>query len=473
MKNFYILGTMTLIALVSGCNKTEVEPVVLATPEPQIDTVSATSASIVWEAVENAASYAYSLNEGEELTTTEPKVTFEGLAAETEYNFKVKAVSGDSGLYADSEWATITFTTSEEIFVPVKYTVYPMDPMVVMNEANLANSYIRNISPSGNYAVGYDDQFGDPTSFIWDRSTGEYIILDAGGNEGCIAMDVNDEGVIVGAVVNSSVQTPAYLDFKNGGSWTELPTHGLENAAYPGLAAAITNNGLIGGMVVTELEDGTSRCVPCVWNDYQLDQSMFTLPENGDAVMYGSYIYSMSEDGRIMSGWQDWGNGSRSPAIWIDGQLIRIYGETETIGDEGYIYEGIAWGISSDGSKVTGYFAPDGMNITGFIYDIETGEKTEVPSYGGVAIDGNGKVYMTGTMGMGGMVWENGETYMVSDIFNGLEGTFATTIDSTLGTDGMIETVYSVSDDGTVYGGSYNYSAFGSTLQYPTIVVLE
>ena len=117
MKNFYILGTMTLIALVSGCNKTEVEPVVLATPEPQIDTVSATSASIVWEAVENAASYAYSLNEGEELTTTEPKVTFEGLAAETEYNFKVKAVSGDSGLYADSEWATITFTTSEEIFV--------------------------------------------------------------------------------------------------------------------------------------------------------------------------------------------------------------------------------------------------------------------------------------------------------------------------------------------------------------------
>ena len=113
------------------------------------------------------------------------------------------------------------------------------------------------------------------------------------------------------------------------------------------------------------------------------------------------------------------------------------------------------------------------MNITGFIYDIETGEKTEVPSYGGVAIDGNGKVYMTGMMGMGGMVWENGETYMVSDIFNGLEGTFATTVDPTLGTDGMIETVYSVSDDGTVYGGSYNYSAFGSAMQFPVIIVLE
>lgn len=471
MKNFYILGTMLLIALISGCKKDVI--VKLATPAPMINTVASNTATIVWEAVENAASYAYTVNDGEETNVTGTEAVLEGLEAETEYTVKVKAVAGDAGPYADSDWGTVTVTTQKETFAPTAYTVYPMDPIATMNEANLSNSYIRNISPSGNYAVGFDDQFGNPTSFVWERATGEFTILESGDYAGCIAYDVNDNGIIVGSVSDGSVQTPAYMDFKNGGSWTELPTHGLENAAYPGLAAAITNNGLIGGMVVTELEDGTSRCVPCVWNDYQLDQSMFTLPENGDAVMYGSYIYSMSEDGRIMSGWQDWGNGSRSPAIWIDGQLTRIYGETETIGDEGYIYEGIAWGISSDGSKVTGYFAPDGMDITGFIYDIETGEKTEVPSYGGVAIDGNGKAYMTGTMGMGGMVWENGETYMVSDIFNGLEGTFATTIDSTLGTDGMIETVYSVSDDGTVYGGSYNYSAFGSAMQFPVIIVLE
>lgn len=474
MKNYYIiLGTLMLVAFVSGCEKQKAETVKLATPTLQIDTVTVSSATIVWETIENAASYAYTVNEGEEQTVTEPKAVIESLTAETEYTVKVKAVPGDTELYTDSEWATVTFTTSEEIFVPVKYTVYPMDPVAVMNEANLANSYIRNVSPSGNYAVGYDDQFGDPTSFIWDRSTGEYTILDAGENEGCIALDVNDEGIIVGAVVNSTVQTPAYMDFKNAGTWNTLPTHNLENAAYPGFAASITNSGLIGGQVVTELADGTSRCVPCVWDNYQLDQSMFELPENGDAVMYGCYIYSMSEDGKIMSGWQDWGNGSRSPAIWIDGKLTRVYGETETIDSEGYIYEGITWAISPDGSKATGYFAPDGMNLTGFIYDIASGEKTEVPSYGGVAFDNSGKVYFTGIMGSSGIVWENGETFTTSELFDGLEGTFATTVDPSLGTDGMLETVYAISDDGKVYGGSYIYSAFGSALQYPVIVVVE
>lgn len=446
----------------------------LAAPAPEASEITASSAFISWEAVENAVSYTYTLNDGEETTVTETEISIENLEAETEYTVKVKADAGESELYLDSEWAEVSFTTTEAGFTPTGYTVYPMDPMVVMNYANLGSSYIRNISPSGNYAVGYDDQFGDPTSFVWDRSTGEYTILDPGEWNGCVAYDVNDDGIIVGSVVTGSyTHTPAYMDFKNGGSWTTLPTHGFENAAYPSFAVAITNEGVIGGQVVTELSDGTKRCVPCLWKDYQLDQSGFDMPENGDVVMYGSYVYSMSDDCRVLSGWQDWGTGSRSPAIWVDGKLTRIYGETETIGDEGYIYEGVTWGTTPDGTKVTGYFMPDGMNLTGFIYDIATGDKTEVPGYGGVAFDNNGRVYFSGQMGYDGVYYENGQTNGISDIWAGLEGTFATTVDPNIGSDGIPTCIYAVSEDGSVLGGSYIYSAFGAAMQYPTIIVLE
>ena len=121
MKNYYIiLGTLMLVALVSGCEKQKAETVKLATPTLQIDTVTVSSATIVWETIENAASYAYTVNEGEEQTVTEPKAVIESLTAETEYTVKVKAVPGDTELYTNSEWATVTFTTSEAIYIPVK-----------------------------------------------------------------------------------------------------------------------------------------------------------------------------------------------------------------------------------------------------------------------------------------------------------------------------------------------------------------
>ncbi|MBO8481171.1 MAG: hypothetical protein IAC87_01330, partial [Muribaculum sp.] len=77
MKNFYILGIMLLIALISGCKKDVI--VKLATPAPMIDTVASNTATIVWEAVENAASYAYTVNDGEETNVTGTEAVLEGL----------------------------------------------------------------------------------------------------------------------------------------------------------------------------------------------------------------------------------------------------------------------------------------------------------------------------------------------------------------------------------------------------------
>lgn len=440
-------------------------------------TVTETTAEIAWEAVAGAQSYSYYIVDmPDTLSTDGTEILVEGLTPARDYTVMVRAESSDVSQYLDSEWGSVSFTTSESVKPePESYTVYALDPMVVMEYATLGTAYVRNLSPAGNYAVGFDDQLGDPTSFVWDRSTGEYTILDHGDYMGCKAYDVNDEGLIVGSVITSAYEElPAYMDYSNGGTWTLLPTNGISSAAYPSFAVAVTNDGMIGGQVITELSDGTERCVPCLWKNFQLDQSGFELPENGDdACMYGSYVYGMSDDGRVISGWQDWGIGTRSPAVWVDGKLTRIYGEEPVIDEDGTVYEGIAWAVSSDGSKVTGYFSPDGMSIVGFIYDVATGEKTEIPSYGGVAFDNFGKVFMTGVMGMGGIYWENGATFDVTELWAGLDGTFATDMTPDVGTDGIPSAIYSVSDDGLVLGGSFSYSAFGTALQYPSIIVMK
>lgn len=480
MKKFSFIVAVLTAVMLTGCNKNEPlspgDGTPLPAPVPQVGEKTETTASISWEAVENAVSYSYFIEGNTDtLSVDGTEILVGNLTASVEYTVSVRAEAAEGSGYVNSEWGSVTFTTeAEEEYQPVAYTVYPMDPMEVMNYANLVISYVRNISPSGSYAVGFDDQFGDPTSFVWERSTGEYTVLSPGEYDGCMAYDVNDNGLIVGAVMSNYEYMPAYMDYKNGGSWTLLPTNGISSAGYPTFAAAVTNSGLIGGQVLTELPDGSDRCVPCVWNNFELDQSMFDLPEDGeDACMYGSYIYSMSEDGRVMTGWQDWGIGSRSPAIWVDGKLTRIYGEEPLIDEDGNVYEGVAWNVSPDGTSVTGYFSLTGSDITGFIYDVASGQKTEIPDMGGVAIDGYGRVYFTGLMGMSSGIYTGGAMQDLSTLWEGLDGSFAMEVSPDTGTDGMLSSAYSVSDDGLVLGGSYTYSAFGSTLQYPVIIVFE
>ena len=432
--------------------------------------MSQTAATLVWEAVEHAGSYAYSVDDGDEQVVEEPSLALSGLEPATVYTVRVKSLAADAG-YSDSKWASVEVKTLEEDpGRPTGYTVYPMDPIVVSNEYNLLNTYVRAISDSGEYAVGFDDAFGDPTSFVWEKSTGKYTVLDPGEYDGCSAYDVNDGGIIVGSVSDSDGEKPAWLDFKNGGTWQLLPTNGFALTAYPSYAVGIAADGTICGQVLTQLSDGSKRCIPCVWKDKQLDQSQFEIPRNGDESQLGSYLYGMSDDGRVLVGWQDWGIGSRSPAVWVDGKMTRIYGESP---DTEYVFEGIAWAVSPDGRYVTGYWAPtDAGSVIGFVYDVTTGEKTEM-AYGGVAVTDAGRVYSVGFSGMGGYVWENGQERPLSSLFEGLDGKFASEVSPEVGSDGMLESCYAVSRDEKVLGGSFAYSAFSSVLQYPSIVVFE
>ena len=104
---FFVLG-----AAFAGCSDDEkpVDPVALAAPVLAEDAVTQVSVAVTWDAVENAASYACTLDGGAETTVTQPSVRFDGLEPGRSYTVKVKAVAGQEQ-YLDSEFAQITLAT--------------------------------------------------------------------------------------------------------------------------------------------------------------------------------------------------------------------------------------------------------------------------------------------------------------------------------------------------------------------------
>lgn len=104
---FFMLG-----AFLAGCSddETPVKPVALDTPVPVENSVTQVSVTVAWDAVENAVSYVYTLDDGAETSVTKTSVLFEGLEPGRSYIVKVKAVAGEK-CYLDSEFARITVTT--------------------------------------------------------------------------------------------------------------------------------------------------------------------------------------------------------------------------------------------------------------------------------------------------------------------------------------------------------------------------
>lgn len=123
-----LLTTALLLAAVSlaGCSDDNPvvsdvpDPVALDTPRPAASDVTAASFRASWKSVEHATTYRYALDEGEEKTTAETAVLFEGLEAGRTYTLSVQALSDDP-LYTSSEIARITVATllPEALAAPV------------------------------------------------------------------------------------------------------------------------------------------------------------------------------------------------------------------------------------------------------------------------------------------------------------------------------------------------------------------
>ena len=89
-----------------GPDNTETTP--LATPVLAYETTE-TGFTVTWEAVENADSYIYRLDEGNEQTTTQCEAVFTDMAPGT-YKVDVKAAAPAGSDYTDSKWASVSVT---------------------------------------------------------------------------------------------------------------------------------------------------------------------------------------------------------------------------------------------------------------------------------------------------------------------------------------------------------------------------
>ena len=118
-KSIFALMAFAALALVSCKENKEPEPnpdaTKLATPVVTASEQTENSVTVIWEAVENAQSYAYKLDGPttvEETTTAELTATFTELAA-GEYTVSVKAIAPNED-FTDSDYGTLKVTIGSE-----------------------------------------------------------------------------------------------------------------------------------------------------------------------------------------------------------------------------------------------------------------------------------------------------------------------------------------------------------------------
>lgn len=125
MKKFYFGAMIALAAtaFLSSCEKngTESEPVALSTPVLTVVEQTESSFMVIWDLVENAVSYTYTINNGTEESTTNESAQFTDLTEGT-YTVKVKAVAPEGDEFIDSDWASISVTLEGKEDEPLDIT---------------------------------------------------------------------------------------------------------------------------------------------------------------------------------------------------------------------------------------------------------------------------------------------------------------------------------------------------------------
>ncbi len=102
--------------LMASCDPTGETEQGLGTPTGlTVGTVTETSAELSWTAVENAVKYQVALDEGEPVDVPTASYQATGLADNTTYSWKVRAVNGD----ITGNWSESSQFTTPEIIIPV------------------------------------------------------------------------------------------------------------------------------------------------------------------------------------------------------------------------------------------------------------------------------------------------------------------------------------------------------------------
>lgn len=246
-----------------------------------------------------------------------------------------------------------------------KSTLYYYDEIV---DEMLLGGGLKNTSPNGKYAVGFDDTFME-TGYMWDATSKKLTMIDAGDGETAFAEDVNNDGTILGAFADAEgMFTPGY--YKDG-KWHGLPLPAetkevrRKDNDYAPLAQAFSADGkVIGGTVY--YNDGYFR--PVLWIDGELKEFTDIKVEG-----QGFYLYDINKDGSMIAGWVENFMGERLPAIIVDGKMKILYEPDMELEDRNFV-ESVASHIDQE-NNVTGYIIDEDGITHGFMYNEKDGFK--------------------------------------------------------------------------------------------------
>lgn len=177
MKKF-ISGAMIALAataFLSSCEKEEtVDPVALKAPVLTVAEQTETSFMVIWDLVENAVSYTYTINDGAEENTTNQSAEFTDLTEGT-YTVKVKAIAPEGDEFLDSDWASINVTIESAEDPEPEQLSAPQLSIASQDET----SFVIEWSEVAN-AVSYAYTFNGGAETATDALSAEFTDLTAG-----------------------------------------------------------------------------------------------------------------------------------------------------------------------------------------------------------------------------------------------------------------------------------------------------
>ena len=339
------------------------------------------------------------------------------------------------------------------------------------------------VSDNGQWAVGYDDQL-TYAAFIWNKDEKKFVDVFGLGEDGEMAegveaqlYDVADDGTAVG--IYQDMRTGRFYPgtYKDG-TWTQLSTFLDEATGRSAYAAVISPDGtLIGGMASTEMIErddvlpgqvinAPGPKVPVLWRNGEIERY-----DDAEYLGQGVWINDMNADGTMLCGYAEWDDGSRSPAVWKDGAMVRLVGtEPATSNPDKWteFYEGQMYCFNADATMAAGYFS-EGMygDTYGIVWDIpetfsqetagEVAETNTLLAAGGK----DGRFFGGGMSGGAATVYENGEVSSFLSYYG---------ITDNPRTPAAIN---AVSTDETLFGTSLIYTTSMGATQCPMVICFE
>lgn len=347
------------------------------------------------------------------------------------------------------------------------------------------------VSDNGKYAVGHGTDYSE-YAFIWKRSSGKFDQIKGSFNQRACAYDVSNDGIVVGVFAydnNGEVTedgTPYVIPgYWQAGKWTALELEvPMRLGDVNGEARTISPDGrIITGYIYGKYEQtyydpetgkadavkSVEKLRPAVWIDGKL-QPVGTLPM-GNEVGQGIVMNYASADGTVLGGFAEHDSGTRSPAIWKDGKLIRILGkeDIDLNKEDQYWFAGYVACVSPNGKWVCGTWNPEGDGWYSpqyaFVYNVETEEIEYIDGWGIAYYITDDGLLLGKTELMGTALVRQGD-------FNGSLQDYLETL-GVSAPSGLPESIQCISADGSVFAGWQLVMDDFGPMMMPSVAVLS